>query len=70
MVILDVQVLTLPLTSVTVRVTVLVTLKLEQLKLLGVTARLAIPQASEEPLSISPAVIEAFPLPSRWTVRF
>ena len=45
-----VQVELLPLLSVTVKVTVLAPI-FEQLKLVGLAARLAMPQASFEPLS-------------------
>ena len=62
-----VQVEVFPPTSVTVNVTVFAPI-LEQLKLFGETASEAIPQASEEPLSTSAAVIEPFPLLSNWTV--
>ena len=62
-----VQVEVLPLTSVTVRVTVLAP-TFEQLKLDGATLIPARPQLSEEPLLMSDAVIVAEPLPSRATV--
>ena len=58
-----VQVEELPLTSVTVRVTVFAP-TFEQSKVVLSNAKLAIPQASVEPLSISPATILAAPLAS------
>ena len=64
-----VQVLELPLTSVTVRVTVLAP-TFAQVKLFGLTVVLAMLQLSDDPLSMSPAVIDALPLPSRKTVVF
>ena len=64
-----VQVETFPLLSVTVNVTVLDP-TFEQSKLFGETASEAMPQASDEPLSMSAAVIEPFPLLSNWTVTF
>ena len=67
MVTLLVQVELLPLLSVTVNVTVFEP-TLEQVKLVGLAARLAMPQASLEPLSTSLAVILALPLASNCTV--
>ena len=64
-----VQVETFPPTSVTVSVTVFPP-TLEQVKLFGETASEAMPQASEEPLSISEAVIEPLPVLSSCTVTF
>ena len=58
-----VQVDTFPLLSVTVKVTVLAP-TFEQSKAVLSNAKLAIPQASLEPLSISPATILAAPLAS------
>ena len=63
------QVLELPLTSVTVRVTALEPV-LEQVKLVVLRLVEATPQLSLLPLSISPAVIVALPLPSSETVTF
>ena len=54
------QVDTFPLLSVTVSVTVLAP-TFAQVNELGATDILAIPQASDEPLSICAAVIEALP---------
>ena len=53
----------LPFTSVTVSVTVFAP-TLVQLKVFGVTDKLAIPQASLEPLSTWEAVIFTLPVPS------
>ncbi len=64
-----VQVAELPFISVAVKVTVLPP-KLAQEKLLGVTLKLAIPQASLEPPSIWAAVIDPVPLSSNCTVIF
>ena len=62
------QVLELPLGSTTVKVTVLVPrlaqVKADVLRLSELTLQL-----SEEPLSMSPVVMEVLPLASRWTVR-
>ena len=55
-----VQVLVLPLLSVTLKVTVFEPTLL-QVKLVGLAAKLAMPQASFEPLSTSLAVIVALP---------
>src|SRR5262245_26337726 len=63
------QVLVLPFTSTTVRVTVFGP-TLAQVKLLGETVLLAIPQASLELAVTSPAVIEAVPAGLRFTVMF
>ena len=68
-IIVAVQVLTLPLLSVTVKVEVLPP-TLAQLKLVGDALRLAMPQASLEPLSISEVVMLPLPLASRFTVTF
>ena len=57
----------LPLTSVTVSVTVFIP-KSSQLKAVVSKVILAIPQASDEPLSISAVVIDALPLASNCTV--
>ena len=57
------QVEALPLLSVTVSVTVLAP-TLAQVKLLGDTLMPAMPQASEEPLSIWAAVMVALPVAS------
>ena len=62
-----VQVAVPPSTSVTVRVDVLAP-RFAQVKEVGVALRLPIPQLSEDPLSISLAVMDALPLPSRKTV--
>ena len=64
-----VQVAVLPLLSVTVKVTPLAPLS-AQVKLVSLSARLMIPQASLLLLSIAAAVIVAFPEPSRKTVAF
>ena len=64
-----VQVETLPLTSVTVRVTVLLPTLL-QLNVLGETFTVAIPQLSLEPLLIWAAVMDAVPAELRFTVTF
>ena len=64
-----VPVLTLLFTSLTVKVTVLVP-TFKQLKLLGVTINVEIPQASVEPLLIELAVIEAEPLAFKYIVLF
>ena len=56
-----------PLTSVTVKVTVLGPTS-AQVKIAGLTLSPAIPQLSDEPPSTSPAVIDAFPELSSWTV--
>ena len=58
-----------PLTSVTVNVTLFVPM-FAQVNTAGLTLKPAIPQLSVEPLFISPAVIVAFPAPSKKTVRF
>ncbi len=50
-----------PCASVTVKVTVL-SPTLEQVNMFGVTVDDTIPQLSEDPLSISAAVIEAVPV--------
>src|SRR5690606_7634084 len=59
----------LPLTSVTVRVTVLSPTS-PQSKLFWLSVIEAIPQVSAEPLSISAAVMLAFPVASSWMVMF
>src|SRR5207249_1350425 len=64
-----VQVEALPLASVTVRVTVLGP-TLPQVKLLGLTLREAMPQASLLPLSTSAGVMLAWPVTSSCTVIF
>src|SRR6185503_14790264 len=64
-----VQVELLPFTSVTVSVTVFGP-TLAQVKVLGVTLRLAMPQASLLPLFTWAAVIVALPVASRFTVMF
>jgi len=64
-----VQVNEFPFTSVTVRVTVFAP-RLAQVNELGVTFMLAIPQASELPLLIWAAVMEAIPPAFRATVIF
>jgi hypothetical protein len=69
MVTVPLQVLLLPLTSVTVKTTVLAP-TLAQVKLVGVALMLAMPQASLLPLSTWPAVILAEPAPFNCTVRF
>ena len=63
------HVLLLPFTSVTVRMTVLA-FTLLQLKVVTFKAKLAIPQASEEPLSTCEAVMFALPVMSNCTVMF
>src|SRR5260370_1260870 len=63
------QVETLPLLSVTVRVTVLGP-TLAQVKLFGLTLREARPQASLLPLSTSAGIMPAWPVASSWTVMF
>ena len=62
-----VQWLLLPLGSVTVSVTVFDPL-LAQVKVLGVTVRVAMAQLSVLPLSTLAAVIEAWPVPSNTAV--
>ena len=64
-----VQVETLPLTSVTVKVTVLAP-TLAHVKEEGETASEAIPHASELPLLICEAIIEAVPPALKFTVIF
>src|SRR5258708_13183944 len=63
------QVETLPLLSVTVRVTVLGP-TLAQVKLFGLTLLDARPQASLLPLSTSAGIMPAWPVTSSWTVMF
>ena len=65
----EVQVLELPFTSVTVRVTVLEP-TLEQVKLFGATVMVETAQLSEEPLSISLPVMLAEPEALSCTVMF
>src|SRR6185312_8105067 len=60
---------TLPLWSVTVRVTVFAP-TFEQSKLFGATLSVCIPQASLEPLSTSAAVMLAAPAAFSWIVMF
>ena len=62
-----VQLLVLPPTSVTVRVTVFAPIS-AHVKLLGLTLKEAIPQLSELPLSIWEAVIVALLEASNWIV--
>ena len=62
------QVLEFPLTSTTVKVTVLLP-RLEQVNADVLRLSELTLQLSEEPLSMSPVVMEALPLASRWTVR-
>ena len=62
-------VLTLPIKSVTVKVTVF-KLTLVQLKLVLLNTREAIPQLSELPLSISLIAILALPVASKYLVTF
>jgi hypothetical protein len=62
------QVALFPLLSVTVKVTVL-NPTFEQLNVEGLTVILAIPQASEDPLSTFAAVIVPFPLASNTSVN-
>ena len=64
-----VPVLIFPLTSVTVKVTVLFPI-FEQVKLLGEIVLVDIPHASLEPLSICDAVIVLFPVASNCTEMF
>jgi hypothetical protein len=66
---MEVQVLTLPLLSVTVSVTVLAP-TFEQLNVLGLTVMLAMPHASEDPLLTCAAVMEALPAALSCTVMF
>ena len=65
----DVHVEAFPFTSVTVIVTVFAPM-FAQVKLLGLTAKLAIPHASLEPLSIASESMEAAPAPFNCMVIF
>ena len=58
-----------PFASVTVKVTVLAP-TFEQVNVFGETLKVAIPQASVEPLFTWDAVIDAFPEAFNWTVMF
>ncbi len=64
----EVQVEEFPVTSVTVRVAVLVPDTLAQVKEEGATLNGSSPQVSLEPPSTSPAVMLAVPDPLRYTV--
>ena len=66
-VIVVVQVVTFPFTSVTVNVSVFVPTS-EQAKFVWLNTKLAMPHASEEPLSTALAVVLPFPVASNCTV--
>ena len=67
MVTVELQVAALPFTSVTVSITVFGPLS-AQVKAVLPAVRVAMPQASVDPLSICEAVMVAWPVPSRGTV--